>query len=396
MAPKRVLGKSEPTSSTQHRVGSLSSSEGSSSIPPGVTSPSSTRSHSHQLSSAHHILPGTGEASRSDILHLHHSHPHHPEGLSIMARNPPASLEVPITYTPTTGRVSKAKKGKRVHSCEFPGCGKVFTRAEHRRRHQLNHNPEHSFPCKRPGCGKAFHRLDLLQRHEERQSVNEIPKLNPLLTHISDSGGSVPSTPGQRTVSAVSGPMISSIPTGIPSSMGTSLSVSHSSNPMSIDDITRQLSGGMTGHTLPVVPYWEPYGSSFDEMSADRSSFGLHRNSVSSTVGTSPYSITTANSSPVPPMHAGPGGMSWPRLPPATSAELFPVPSGFLPPVRTAPIDSFSSVSPVLRLIRFLQSSPYQYPSPNWTNTNGESYVETYHQFLDSSEMMMGLGFSIH
>ena len=56
----------------------------------------------------------------------------------------------PISYTPTTHRVSKAKKGKRVHACEYPGCDKVcrstppsyipltdmtqvFTRAEHRR-----------------------------------------------------------------------------------------------------------------------------------------------------------------------------------------------------------------------------------------------------------------------
>ena len=29
-----------------------------------------------------------------------------------------------ITYTPTTRRISKAKKGKKVHKCEF-GCGKV-------------------------------------------------------------------------------------------------------------------------------------------------------------------------------------------------------------------------------------------------------------------------------
>jgi len=32
--------------------------------------------------------------------------------------------EGPSTSTPT-GRVSKAKKGKRVHACELPGCGKV-------------------------------------------------------------------------------------------------------------------------------------------------------------------------------------------------------------------------------------------------------------------------------
>lgn len=31
---------------------------------------------------------------------------------------------VPVTYTPITHRVSKAKKGKKVHICEY-GCGKV-------------------------------------------------------------------------------------------------------------------------------------------------------------------------------------------------------------------------------------------------------------------------------
>ena len=31
---------------------------------------------------------------------------------------------IPITYTPTTHRISKAKKGKKVHVCEY-GCGKV-------------------------------------------------------------------------------------------------------------------------------------------------------------------------------------------------------------------------------------------------------------------------------
>lgn len=83
-----------------------------------------------------------------------------------------SEIPLPITYTPTTHRISKAKKGKRVHACEFPGCNKVFTRAEHRRRHELNHNPEASFPCTYDGCRKAFHRSDLLQRHMERQYVN--------------------------------------------------------------------------------------------------------------------------------------------------------------------------------------------------------------------------------
>ncbi|KAG2418127.1 hypothetical protein HFD88_001228 [Aspergillus terreus] len=82
-----------------------------------------------------------------------------------------AEIPLPITYTPTTHRISKAKKGKRVHACEFPGCTKVFTRAEHRRRHELNHNPEACFRCTYPSCKKAFHRPDLLSRHMERHEL---------------------------------------------------------------------------------------------------------------------------------------------------------------------------------------------------------------------------------
>ncbi|KAL4892590.1 C2H2 finger domain protein [Aspergillus ambiguus] len=83
----------------------------------------------------------------------------------------PTEIPLPITYTPTTHRISKAKKGKRVHACEFPGCNKVFTRAEHRRRHELNHNPEALFRCSHSSCKKAFHRPDLLARHMERHEL---------------------------------------------------------------------------------------------------------------------------------------------------------------------------------------------------------------------------------
>ncbi|KAL4788205.1 hypothetical protein BJX76DRAFT_200205 [Aspergillus varians] len=83
----------------------------------------------------------------------------------------PEIIPLPITYTPTTHRISKAKKGKRVHACEFPGCQKVFTRAEHKRRHELNHNPEALFRCTQTGCRKSFHRPDLLARHTERHEL---------------------------------------------------------------------------------------------------------------------------------------------------------------------------------------------------------------------------------
>lgn len=34
-------------------------------------------------------------------------------------------IPLPVTYTPATHRISKAKKGKRVHACQHPGCNKV-------------------------------------------------------------------------------------------------------------------------------------------------------------------------------------------------------------------------------------------------------------------------------
>lgn len=79
---------------------------------------------------------------------------------------------VPVKYTPITGRVSRAKKGVPVHTCEICKPPKTFTRAEHLRRHQLSHkNP--GFPCTHPGCDKAFHRADLLARHAQRHEGDD-------------------------------------------------------------------------------------------------------------------------------------------------------------------------------------------------------------------------------
>ncbi|KAA8905377.1 hypothetical protein FN846DRAFT_10554 [Sphaerosporella brunnea] len=70
--------------------------------------------------------------------------------------------------TPTQ-RISRAKKGKRVHACHHPGCEKIFTRAEHLRRHQLNHSPEVYYKCEL--CERTFVRQDLLTRHTERHAT---------------------------------------------------------------------------------------------------------------------------------------------------------------------------------------------------------------------------------
>ncbi|KAJ9413570.1 hypothetical protein QL093DRAFT_2484728 [Fusarium oxysporum] len=65
--------------------------------------------------------------------------------------------------TTPTGKVSRAKKGKPVHVCGE--CQKVYTRAEHLRRHQSSHR-EPKFEC--PICQRRFYRKDLLERHYKR------------------------------------------------------------------------------------------------------------------------------------------------------------------------------------------------------------------------------------
>ncbi|KAH9875618.1 hypothetical protein IAQ61_003082 [Plenodomus lingam] len=78
-----------------------------------------------------------------------------------------ASSPSSVNYT-RTGRISKAKKGLKVHNCEH--CGRSYTRAEHLRRHQRNHAKDGALVCDFPDCDKVFYRIDLLQRHQERHN----------------------------------------------------------------------------------------------------------------------------------------------------------------------------------------------------------------------------------
>lgn len=53
------------------------------------------------------------------------------ESVSSTMRTQTVPFEGPPTQTPT-GRISKAKKGKRVHACSYEGCGKVCDGADRR------------------------------------------------------------------------------------------------------------------------------------------------------------------------------------------------------------------------------------------------------------------------
>ncbi|KAI1816243.1 hypothetical protein GGS20DRAFT_245829 [Poronia punctata] len=91
---------------------------------------------------------------------------------SRLVSNTSGESSSPVKLTPITGRVSRAKKGVRVHVCDKCNPPKTFTRAEHLRRHQLSHRPA-SHACPYPGCDKVFHRQDLLTRHIQRHEQDD-------------------------------------------------------------------------------------------------------------------------------------------------------------------------------------------------------------------------------
>ncbi|TQV90557.1 zinc c2h2 type domain-containing protein [Cordyceps javanica] len=68
------------------------------------------------------------------------------------------------------------KGAPRKFICEHPGCDKIYSRAEHLQRHQLNHNPKEIFRCDLGDCDQKFVRLDLLTRHKKRHTASYTPR----------------------------------------------------------------------------------------------------------------------------------------------------------------------------------------------------------------------------
>ncbi|KID73365.1 Zinc finger protein klf1 [Metarhizium brunneum] len=68
------------------------------------------------------------------------------------------------------------KGAPRRFPCEHPGCDKIYSRAEHLQRHELNHNPKEIFKCDIGDCDQKFVRLDLLARHKKRHTASYTPR----------------------------------------------------------------------------------------------------------------------------------------------------------------------------------------------------------------------------
>jgi len=169
---------------------------------------SSTTSSNNNSTTPPSASTKLGASSKTSPKRLQHSDVSLSTNTSRTSATPAHAMSAMLKEgTTPTQRISRAKKGKRVHACNHPGCEKVCRTSEipvpthlepelihitglHSRgtsevgdigsctpaprhgsnglrRHQLNHSTEVYYKCDM--CERTFVRQDLLTRHTERQ-----------------------------------------------------------------------------------------------------------------------------------------------------------------------------------------------------------------------------------